>query len=155
MLPPMTIRVTRALPDRPIPKELDGLVHSLNFQIVPLLKELVRALTAPPTGFVWTSGAASIDVGAGSDFWSYPLTEDSTLTLENGVDGMAGQIVITQDAIGSYGLNFLVDGRTIMLADPMADTDPNPDPNGMTLYRYSYTTVVTSPYVIIERVILV
>lgn len=149
----MTIRLLRALPDRAVPHDRDDTNHALNFQIVPVLKDLVRTLTAAPAEFAWTSGAASVSVSSNSIFVSGALTQNSTLTLVDAFDGAQGTIWVLQDPVGGWTLDIVADGRTVMRHEPDIDSDPDPDPSSLTQYRYTFLTSGVG-LLILERIFL-
>jgi len=146
------IRLTRTLTDRSF--NIEGMWVFLTRELVPIVRELLRALTSGPPTF---SPAATItlDLAKARDFaLGSPLTVDTALTLLNGVDGCEGSVVVQQDGVGAHLLTVAADGRTVLRADPAADDNPAPGAGKLTRYRYLYLTVSDVPYLIFERTYL-
>lgn len=149
----MSRRVSRALSDRPVGER--DVLHFINRELLPVVRELLRVIQAKPVGFSWLSGAASINVSESPDFVADDmLTQDSTLTLLDGYDGAQGTIIVEQDAVGGWSLAFDADGRTLRYVDPLVDAAVNGAPDSTTLYRYMYMTLDDIPQLVIERVLL-
>ncbi|HMI93400.1 MAG TPA: hypothetical protein VK509_18640 [Polyangiales bacterium] len=115
----------------------------------------IGAVFEAPTAFAWASNAAAIDVSSKNDFVaSAALTGNSTLTLNNGVDGCQGTVYVKQDATGGRTLGFVVPGRTILREAGAMDSNPQPMPNTVTGYAYDFKTIGGTAYAIVERFFL-
>ncbi len=149
----MTIRLSRALSERAVGK--DDAVHVLNREVLPVLKELVRTLSAPVAAFTWVDAVVALDVSRGSLFAaSVALSENSEVQLDNTYSGAQGLIFVRQDAVGGWELTFTSPLRTIVRVDPEADDFPNLDPESITLYRYVCFEVDGLPYILLEKIYL-
>lgn len=112
----------------------------------------VGALNLTPVGFRWVAGAAALDVSLYS-YWTAAnrLTQDVTLTLTGGEDGMSGGLVVRQDGTGGWDLDLVVSGRVILREFSATDSDPQAGANSITQYSYSYFTLAGQPTVLVAR----
>jgi hypothetical protein len=107
------------------------------------------------TNFAWSSNTASIDVSLGHHFTATnTMTGNSTLTMANGVDGDMGMIFVKQDGTGTRTLTFTISGRTVLKDLNVADTNPLSTANAITMYQYYYVTIVSTAYVVLNKVYL-
>jgi len=115
----------------------------------------IGAVFEAPTAFAWSGNAAAIDVSSKNDFVaSAALTGNSTLTLNNGIDGCQGTVYVKQDATGGRTLGFVVPGRTILREAGAIDSNPQPMANTVTGYAYDFKTIGGTAYAIVERFFL-
>jgi hypothetical protein len=148
----MALRISRTLTDRPVAAA--DVLHALNREVIPVVRAILRRLTAAPMQFVWVSGATTLDVSQADEFVGAPLTQNSTLMLTGGFEGASGTLYVQQDGTGGYTLNVLVSGRTLLREDPSASSDPDPGASRITRYRYRFVTIGGTPYVVLERLVL-
>jgi len=105
-----------------------------------------------PTSFSWVANEATINVHDARNFAAeLELTGPSILTLEAGMDGHSGEIVVKQDATGSRTLAFVIAERTIVNDADAPDTNPLATPGGITRYRYLFLTLVGVPSVLLSK----
>lgn len=153
----MSYRISRALLQRFIGSlgSDNAVQHFINWELVPLLRELLHALTIAPQPFAWSAGVASINASQSTDWAaSVTMTTDCGLLINGGYEGAQGVVLVQQDAVGGRLLNVLATGYTVLREDPAVASDPNPAANSITRYRYTFVTVVGVPYVLFERLYL-
>lgn len=127
----------------------------LNWEVIPLLRELTRSLTSAPAEFTFTDGDATISASAARAFVpTAALDQNSSLTLTDGIDGMKGSFWVQQDATGGRTLAVVADGRTILRLDPDTDDDPEPAANRITAYDYEFATIAGTAYLILAKTTL-
>lgn len=149
----MRFRISRGLTERPLAE--GDILRFLNRELVPIVREILRAIGRAPGVFTWSDGEATVDVSAGGEFVaSTVLTEDSVLYLAVGYEGAEGTIYVQQDAVGGWQLTVTAEGRTTLREDPFTDDNPAAGANEVTRYRYTFITVGGTPYVVLERVYL-
>jgi hypothetical protein len=143
-------RISRGLTERPVAAGDEN--RFLNRELIPIVREMLRALVKAPVPFQWSAGAATADLAAGRDFAaSVVLTQNSTLTLSNGYEGAEGTIFVEQDAVGGWTMTVMADGRSTLREDPFTDDNPAAGPGEITRYHYTFVTIAGTPYVVLER----
>lgn len=148
----MTLRLLQGLTTRPF-GEIDVL-HVLQREVMPALREVMRALTVPPATVAWNAGVATHDVSRSATAVLAPLTENSTLTLMNGFDGAEGTFYVVQNATGGWTLDISAPDRLRFLEAPAADIDPDPGPFVVTRYRYHYVTIDGDAALVLSQAVL-
>ena len=146
----MRLRQSQALSQRPV-KE-NEVPHVLNRELIPIVRSLTRTLGGGPTTFLWNPDVATIDVSSGGLFAAeLSLSDDSTLILSGGEDGVEGSIFVVQDALGGRALTITANGRTTLRLDGDTDDNPNPDPDSVTRYDFVFINIEGTEYVVLEK----
>lgn len=105
------------------------------------------------TSGTFTAGAATLDTSASLDFTAR-LTQNSTLTLTNGVDGRRGKVYVVQDTTGAWDLDFTASGRALLLEEGVDNTAPGAAAAANTVFDYDYQTINGTAYLVIRRTVL-
>ena len=148
----MTLRLGRGLTGRPFTEK--SVLHVLQREIIPVLRDLLQALTSPPVDIEWDAGAASHDVSKATCAVLGALTQNSTLLLTGGFDGAEGTLYAIQDSTGGWTLSITAEDRLAMFEAPAVNTDPDPTPDAVTRYRYRFVTLGGDPTVVFSKVVL-
>jgi hypothetical protein len=118
----------------------------------------VHQLLGLANTFAFGTNAASIFVAGVGVVWQSNITlvGSSSLTINNGVDGVMFRVYIKQDATGGRTLTLTITpARTILRDVGVTDDNPGATPNSVTAYEFEYATVVGTAYVRVRKMPLV